>query len=109
MDDNNVDGWEGARWDAAFTTAVISAVTPVVKRWFRAEVRGLEYFPPTGGALVVSNHSGGVLTPDWNVLATPAAKTPRRRSFSGSSAPAATRRTLANGLALLGIAAPEAM
>jgi 1-acyl-sn-glycerol-3-phosphate acyltransferase len=44
-------------------------VTPVIKRWFRAEVRGLESFPPTGGALVVSNHSGGVLTPDWNVLA----------------------------------------
>ena len=32
-------------------------------------MRGLESFPATGGALVVSNHSGGVLTPDWNVLA----------------------------------------
>jgi len=30
----------------------------------------LENFPSTGDALLVSNHSGGVLTPDWNVLAT---------------------------------------
>jgi 1-acyl-sn-glycerol-3-phosphate acyltransferase len=29
----------------------------------------LETFPSSGGALLVSNHSGGVLTPDWNVLA----------------------------------------
>jgi 1-acyl-sn-glycerol-3-phosphate acyltransferase len=35
-----------------------------VRRWFRAEVRGLAAFPRTGGALVVSNHSGGMLTPD---------------------------------------------
>lgn len=60
---------EIAKWDPAFTRQLISVVTPVIKRWFRAEVRGLEFFPPAGGALVVSNHSGGVLTPDWNILA----------------------------------------
>ena len=59
---------EIAKWDPAFTKLLISLVTPVIKRWFRAEVRGLESFPPAGGALVVSNHSGGVLTPDWNIL-----------------------------------------
>ena len=58
-----------AKWDPTFTEILINAVTPVINRWFRPEVRGLETFPPAGGALVVSNHSGGVLTPDWNVLA----------------------------------------
>lgn len=66
---NEIDESEISRWDPGFTSALIGAVTPVVRRWFRAEVRGLESFPPTGGALLVSNHSGGVLTPDWNVLA----------------------------------------
>src|SRR5512132_3186415 len=31
--------------------------------WFRAEVEGIEHVPPTGGALLVSNHSGA-LPPD---------------------------------------------
>jgi len=60
---------EMAKWDPTFTEMLINAVTPVINRWFRPEVRGLETFPPAGGALLVSNHSGGVLTPDWNVLA----------------------------------------
>jgi 1-acyl-sn-glycerol-3-phosphate acyltransferase len=59
---------EIAKWDPTFTELLINAVTPGIKRWFRPEVRGLETFPPTGGALPVSNHSGGVLTPDWNAL-----------------------------------------
>ena len=66
---NEIDHPEIAKWDPVFTELLINAVTPVLKRWFRPEVRGLETFPPTGGALLVSNHSGGVLTPDWNVLA----------------------------------------
>ncbi|MFZ1176401.1 MAG: 1-acyl-sn-glycerol-3-phosphate acyltransferase, partial [Mycobacterium sp.] len=69
MSGNEIDDPEIAKWDSAFTELVINAVTPVVKRWFRPEVRGLDTFPPVGGALLVSNHSGGVLTPDWNVLA----------------------------------------
>lgn len=60
---------EIAKWDPTFTELLINALAPVIKRWFRPEVRGLETFPSTGGALLVSNHSGGVLTPDWNVLA----------------------------------------
>jgi 1-acyl-sn-glycerol-3-phosphate acyltransferase len=60
---------EIAKWDPTFTEMLINAVDPVIKRWFRPEVRGLESFPSAGGALLVSNHSGGVLTPDWNVLA----------------------------------------
>ncbi len=34
-----------------------------MRAYFRAEVRGLDNMPPTGGALLVSNHSGGMLTP----------------------------------------------
>lgn len=44
-------------------------VGPLIKRYFRAKVRGLESFPATGGALVVSNHSGGMLTPDVLIFA----------------------------------------
>lgn len=69
MAGNEVAHPEVDKWDPTFTELVIDAVTPMVKRWFRPEVRGLETFPSTGGALLVSNHSGGVLTPDWNVLA----------------------------------------
>lgn len=69
LTNNEAEVSEIAKWDPGFTKSLINAVTPVIKRWFRPEVRGLEIFPPSGGALVVSNHSGGVLTPDWNVLA----------------------------------------
>jgi 1-acyl-sn-glycerol-3-phosphate acyltransferase len=55
---------ETAKWDPAFTQQVAKALRPVAKRWYRAEVRNLENVPSTGGALVVSNHSGGMLTPD---------------------------------------------
>lgn len=44
-------------------------LTSVAKLWFRSEVRGLERFPAAGGALIVSNHSGGAMTPDVLVLA----------------------------------------
>jgi 1-acyl-sn-glycerol-3-phosphate acyltransferase len=39
-----------------------------VRRWFRAQVDGIENIPD-GGALLVSNHSGGVITFDVPVLA----------------------------------------
>jgi 1-acyl-sn-glycerol-3-phosphate acyltransferase len=55
---------EIAKWDPAFTKQVINAAGPVIKRWYRAEVRNLDNVPSAGGALVVSNHSGGMLTPD---------------------------------------------
>ncbi|BBY40434.1 hypothetical protein MMAN_45680 [Mycobacterium mantenii] len=69
MNGTEADQLELARWDPVFTELMINLVTPVIRRWFRSEVRGLDTFPPNGGALLVSNHSGGVLTPDWNVLA----------------------------------------
>lgn len=60
---------EIAKWDPEFTRQLGKVVAPVVKQWFRAEVRGVESIPPVGGAMVVSNHSGGALTPDVLVLA----------------------------------------
>jgi 1-acyl-sn-glycerol-3-phosphate acyltransferase len=55
---------ETAKWDPAFTKRVVDTVGPLIKRWYRAEVRNLENVPSAGGALIVSNHSGGMLTPD---------------------------------------------
>jgi 1-acyl-sn-glycerol-3-phosphate acyltransferase len=60
---------ETAKWDPVFTRQFKNAVGPLVKRYFRAEVNGLESLPAVGGALVVSNHSGGVLTPDVLIFA----------------------------------------
>ena len=44
-------------------------VGPLIKRWYRAEVRNVDNVPSAGGALVVSNHSGGMLTPDVLIFA----------------------------------------
>lgn len=41
---------------------------PILERWYRPEVRGLDRIPD-GGALYVGNHSGGFLTPDTWILA----------------------------------------
>jgi 1-acyl-sn-glycerol-3-phosphate acyltransferase len=38
----------------------MAAIRPVAEKWFRIEVRGVENIPATGGALVVSNHSGTI-------------------------------------------------
>src|SRR6185437_10050309 len=58
--DNN----ETANSDPAFTEQITKALGPAVKRSYRAEVRNIDNVPSSGGALVVSNHSGGMLTPD---------------------------------------------
>ncbi|AKK30110.1 lysophospholipid acyltransferase family protein [Mycobacterium sp. EPa45] len=69
MSGEAADQDETTKWDPAFTARVAGTVSPVLKRWFRSEVRGLDNIPATGGALVVSNHSGGMLTPDVMVFA----------------------------------------
>jgi 1-acyl-sn-glycerol-3-phosphate acyltransferase len=38
----------------------LSAIRPIAQKWFRVVVRGVENIPDTGGALLVSNHSGTV-------------------------------------------------
>jgi 1-acyl-sn-glycerol-3-phosphate acyltransferase len=57
------------KWDPALTERVMGWIRPLIKGYHRAEVRGLESFPP-GGALVVSNHSGGLFPMDVPVFAT---------------------------------------
>lgn len=59
---------ELAKWDPAVTRRVTQAAWPFIRRYFRAEVRGLELVPPSGAALLVCNHSGGMLTPDVPVF-----------------------------------------
>src|SRR5271157_5345930 len=56
------------KWDPDFTERVMGVIRPLVKRWFRSEVRGLESIPP-GGVLLVSNHSGGLYAVDVAVFA----------------------------------------
>jgi 1-acyl-sn-glycerol-3-phosphate acyltransferase len=58
-----------AKWDPGLTRQIAGRVGPLIKRYFRAEVRDLDHMPAAGGALVVSNHSGGMFTPDVLVFA----------------------------------------
>lgn len=39
---------------------LLATLRPIAQKWFRIEVRGVENIPTTGGALVVSNHSGTI-------------------------------------------------
>lgn len=60
---------EIAKWDPGLTERVMGLLRPLVQGYHRAEVRGLDTFPH-GGALVVSNHSGGLFPMDVPVFAT---------------------------------------
>ncbi len=60
---------EITKWDPVLTKKVMDLVRPVLKAWHRTDVRGLDHLPQ-GGALVVSNHSGGVFPMDVPVFAT---------------------------------------
>ncbi|HEY1442948.1 MAG TPA: lysophospholipid acyltransferase family protein [Mycobacterium sp.] len=60
---------ETTEWDPGFTERLVDAAGPIARRWFRFEVRGLESLPAHGGALMVANHSGGMLTPDVLIFA----------------------------------------
>jgi 1-acyl-sn-glycerol-3-phosphate acyltransferase len=54
---------EIGKWDPGLTQRLMGVLRPVLKTYFRSEVRGLDSFPP-GGALVVANHSGGMFPMD---------------------------------------------
>jgi 1-acyl-sn-glycerol-3-phosphate acyltransferase len=60
---------EIAKWDPGFTERVMGVLRPFLKTYHRAEMRGVESFPASGGALVVSNHSGGLFAMDVPVFA----------------------------------------
>ncbi|MGD1256970.1 hypothetical protein ACKUT9_22340 [Mycobacterium seoulense] len=55
--------------DPAYVAQWIPVMKAVVKGWHRSEVRDLGKLPD-GGALVVGNHSGGMLPMDVPVFAT---------------------------------------
>ncbi|MCV7287980.1 1-acyl-sn-glycerol-3-phosphate acyltransferase [Mycolicibacterium wolinskyi] len=65
----DIDPSEITKWDPGLTEKVMGWLRPLIKGYHRAEVRGLETFP-NGGALVVSNHSGGLFPMDVPVFAT---------------------------------------
>lgn len=54
-------------WDPSLIRRLMSFGGPVFKTYFRAEVRDIDRIP-SGGALIVSNHSGGPATVDVPVL-----------------------------------------
>jgi 1-acyl-sn-glycerol-3-phosphate acyltransferase len=64
----DIEPTEISKWDPGLTERVMGWIRPLIKGYHRAEVRGLDSFPP-GGALVVSNHSGGLFPMDVPVFA----------------------------------------
>jgi 1-acyl-sn-glycerol-3-phosphate acyltransferase len=58
-----------ARRDPVFVQRTLPVLSPLVRAWFRPEVRGLDHIPPSGPVLLVGNHSGGNVTPDTVVFA----------------------------------------
>lgn len=68
MSETRNDSTEVGKWDSGLTEHVIALTRPLVKRYFRSEVRGLDNIPP-GPSLVVGNHSGGMMTLDLSVFA----------------------------------------
>jgi 1-acyl-sn-glycerol-3-phosphate acyltransferase len=59
---------EISKWDPGLTERVMGVTRPFLKGYFRSQVRGLDNMP-SGGALLVSNHSGGMLPMDVPILA----------------------------------------
>ncbi|BDB43103.1 hypothetical protein Mkiyose1665_14440 [Mycobacterium kiyosense] len=57
------------KFDPGMTQRMISMMRPVLKTYFRSEVHGLDLFP-SGGALVVANHSGGQFPMDVPIFST---------------------------------------
>ncbi len=60
---------ELAKRDPRFVARCLPILRLAVKGWHRNEVRGMERFPAEGGALVVSNHSGGITPMDVPIIA----------------------------------------
>src|ERR1700739_2332971 len=69
VSDADIDRVEIEKWDPQFTERVVGFLPPLIRRYFRTEVRGLDNIPPVGGALLVSNHSGGQFAADVPILA----------------------------------------
>lgn len=59
---------ELAHWDPVLTKRVMDVIRPIVRRYFRSSISGLEHIPDHG-TLIVSNHSGGPLALDFPLIA----------------------------------------
>lgn len=59
---------EIAKWDPQLVEPTMTVLRPLLTLSHRSEVHGLERFPK-GGALMVSNHSGGLFPMDVPVFA----------------------------------------
>jgi hypothetical protein len=46
VSETDIDGTEIAKWDPGLTKRVVGLLRPIVKRYFRSEVRGLDLLPP---------------------------------------------------------------
>jgi 1-acyl-sn-glycerol-3-phosphate acyltransferase len=68
-DRSEPDGDHFTAWDPELTRRLVGFLAPALRRYFRVQVRGLENIPHAGGALLVSNHSGGQFTLDVPILA----------------------------------------
>lgn len=68
MSSSDIDPTEITKFDPSLTEKVMGWLRPFLKAYHRSEVRGLENFP-NGGALVVSNHSGGLFPMDVPIFA----------------------------------------
>lgn len=68
MSASEVTRTETAKWDPGLVERTMGVLRPFLRLYHRSEVRGLETFP-AGGALVVSNHSGGLFPMDVPVFA----------------------------------------
>jgi len=62
-----IDGSEIVGWSPSFTRRLAGILRPILRWYFRSEVRGLNNFP-AGKALVVANHSGGFFALDIQIL-----------------------------------------
>ena len=56
--------------DVGWIDRTVPLVWPLLKAWFRPDVRGLERIPADGPVLLVGNHSGGNVAPDTLVFTT---------------------------------------
>jgi 1-acyl-sn-glycerol-3-phosphate acyltransferase len=63
VDDASADLDDIGKFDPGLTERLMGVMRPLLRTYFRSEVHGLDSFPP-GGALVVGNHSGGMLPMD---------------------------------------------
>ncbi|WP_123027870.1 lysophospholipid acyltransferase family protein [Mycolicibacterium stellerae] len=68
MSDAAIEKSDVGRYDPGLTETIVGLTRPIVKTYFRSEVRGIDNIP-AGPCLVVGNHSGGLLTPDMSVFA----------------------------------------